>query len=1167
MTSTSTQLIAGLLRRPSSVDSLHWVAPEVPFRAAQDYAAAEYLYRLRLCSVQIRRSVLMDVLSQRAATTPHPRPAPSLTNVSSTMLLYPVQVTAQLAYMEEPLSPVVESSAVYATSAASLGTHTPSMTYHPHAADTLTFEFADEWMIFSLELCDVPLDATCEVHLWYNDTRVGAATFHVYSVEGELRVGHQHLTLTTTGRSSTPPPFAEVVDAPLAETAALLAEYHRGRFPVVPWLDTLSVRQLEARQALRAGSVLRRAYNHNRNHIINSNSSNKDCEARAAKAEEAEMLLSIYVPTATTAVFFEPAVASVVAEMAPLLVPVGSESTDAGTPLADRACGSSSNYAQCLFPDQYTFFKDYNLSEAKAAITSKSQYFVSESSAPPGPKERHQLATLLRRPPIQLDHTSSGGNVGGAVGVGVSGLNRLEEARLLWKYRHFICKDGRYLLPFMRSVDWANTHSTERRAACALMHQWARPGFADILACLSFYFDHVAPVRQYAVRLLRQESDARLCDVTFQLLQAVRYDSAEGELALLLLDRATGCWELCSTFYTMLTIEVALERRRGATPGKSIENGGSSGNTGVRGGGNPVSAPRSATPDAVFEPLLRRLAIRLTQQSPHFVSRLRQQHAMHRALQQLSKQIQHSALDRLGKASLGNKLIAKRSCGLHGLFDTLLRRAPHKSSAARMESSNGGFASDIASQQQVRSPSYASHAAQQEAEEEEEDAEDEDAAAAAEEEDGGGSNTAVTNTEGSSAAAATVTGISTRGRGGHPRRSGPLAQQRCASASAVSTVDVLDRAGVVTLPIYPAIPITGVLANSLYLFKSAKMPMRLTFKALRRSVTSASAHVFPPFSAASAASVACLPTPLAMQQQQQHSASPQLGTSASAGANNINSGSNAAASSFVEDPVGSVEEDAVPLVMMYKYDDDVRQDQLIVQLIRVMDDLLQQDGLQLYLSPYRVIATGPNEGLVEVVPQVTTFLSVQREVLKYLRVYNPTAELLRQAMDRYTRSFAGYCVITFVLGIGDRHLENILLTQDGRLLHIDFGYVLGNDPKPFPPPMKINREMVEVLGGPQSTGFTEFKLYCCSAYNILRKHASLLLHMLLLGAHAESMPQITGEGADPRVGLLKVQEKLRLDLTNAQATQYLQNVIADSVGSIFTNLWDVLHAAAQATRS
>ena len=152
--------------------------------------------------------------------------------------------------------------------------------------------------------------------------------------------------------------------------------------------------------------------------------------------------------------------------------------------------------------------------------------------------------------------------------------------------------------------------------------------------------------------------------------------------------------------------------------------------------------------------------------------------------------------------------------------------------------------------------------------------------------------------------------------------------------------------------------------------------------------------------------------------------------------------------------------------IIFKNGDDMRQDQLIIQMIRLMDQQLKRVGLDLQLTPYRVLAMSTRSGVMEMVlssmPVSVVLAKYRGDIMSFFRAQHPRegAEygIDPAVMDTYVKSAAGYAVITYLLGIGDRHLDNIMLRTDGHLFHLDFGYILGRDPKPFPAPIRLTKD-------------------------------------------------------------------------------------------------------------
>ncbi|KAJ8128265.1 hypothetical protein O1611_g5370 [Lasiodiplodia mahajangana] len=258
--------------------------------------------------------------------------------------------------------------------------------------------------------------------------------------------------------------------------------------------------------------------------------------------------------------------------------------------------------------------------------------------------------------------------------------------------------------------------------------------------------------------------------------------------------------------------------------------------------------------------------------------------------------------------------------------------------------------------------------------------------------------------------------------------------------------------------------------------------------------------------------------------------------------------------------------------IIFKTGDDLRQDQLVIQIITLMDQLLQKENLDLKLSPYKILATSTSAGASQFVPS-QTFSAIASKfhanpALAYLRQHNPDDRaylgVRKETLDTFTKSCAGYCVITYILGVGDRHLENLLLAPDGHFFHADFGFILGRDPKPFAPALKLSKEMADAMGGanPPSEVYLQFKQYCFLAFAALRKSSNLILNLFSLMVHA-NIPDIK---AEPDKAVFKVKERFHLELNEEDAIRHLDRIMEDSLNGIMPVVIDRLHDFVQAFR-
>ncbi|KAJ6618823.1 hypothetical protein B0H10DRAFT_2217316 [Mycena sp. CBHHK59/15] len=267
---------------------------------------------------------------------------------------------------------------------------------------------------------------------------------------------------------------------------------------------------------------------------------------------------------------------------------------------------------------------------------------------------------------------------------------------------------------------------------------------------------------------------------------------------------------------------------------------------------------------------------------------------------------------------------------------------------------------------------------------------------------------------------------------------------------------------------------------------------------------------------------------------------------------------------------------------IFKVGDDCRQDVLALQIIAMFKNIFTSVGLTLYLYPYRVTATAPGCGVIDVVPNATSRDEMGRAKVNdlldfFLAKYGGQDTVaFQQARLNFIQSMAAYSVACYILQIKDRHNGNIMIDGEGHIVHIDFGFLFDIDEyflkvlhysrtypcffsslrlrpggvKFEPHSFKLNHEMVLLMGGRYSQGYQLFQHLTVKAFLAIRPHAEQLISTVQLMLDT-GLPSFKGEPT-----IKRLRDRYALGLNERQAAEWMMSVIRNAHENVRSTAYD-----------
>lgn len=258
-----------------------------------------------------------------------------------------------------------------------------------------------------------------------------------------------------------------------------------------------------------------------------------------------------------------------------------------------------------------------------------------------------------------------------------------------------------------------------------------------------------------------------------------------------------------------------------------------------------------------------------------------------------------------------------------------------------------------------------------------------------------------------------------------------------------------------------------------------------------------------------------------------------------------------------------------------KSNDDLRQEVFVMQMIHFYKSVFAQAKLPLWLKTYRILSTGSSTGLLELLTDATSLDALKKSEgypeegglrAYFEKVYGgPESESFKAAQANFAQSLAAYGIVSYLLGLKDRHNGNIMIDTRGHLINIDFGFAMGMKPgNEFSferAPFKLTKEYIEVMGGLNSGCYKEFERLFVAGFQEARKNSQIALGLVEIMMYKSNYPCFSGKRHGHGKALAQFEERLMLRVPEHKVKSKILGLIRKSRQHAGTYMYDLFQKA------